>query len=247
MTPSFRLYAIIGAEKDGNTLLKRKQYNYEGIELAKQITKNKISNQNKVLKQVRNKNDNIKEAIKLLKTYHCAIDNCNTLSEIMAYEGLSSKIYFKNHFNNILWQGRQPRIKKDIVNSLLDIGYTLLFTFIDALLCSYGFDTYCGVMHRQFYMRKSLVCDIIEPFRPIIDTTIKKAINLRQIQEDDFIVINRQYRLKWEETSKYVKLFMLPITENKDYIFLYIQSYYRAFMKDLPADKFPIYEFGGKQ
>ncbi len=43
------------------------------------------------------------------------------------------------------------------------------------MLYIYGFDVFCGVLHRQFYMRKSLVCDVIEPFRPIIDLQIRKA------------------------------------------------------------------------
>ena len=245
MTTGFKLYSVIGAEKDSNTLLKIKQYKYEGLDLAKHITKNKINNQQETLKLVRNKSISQKEAISTLFNYKEEINNCNELSEIMAYEGLSAKIYFKNHFNNILWQGRQPRIKRDVVNSVLDIGYTLLFAFIDALLSSYGFDTYKGVMHKQFYMRKSLVCDLVEPFRPLIDIQIKKSINLGQIKEDDFLLINNQFRLKWELSAKYVQLLMIPIVENKDDIFNYIQAYYRAFMKELPASEFPIFDIGG--
>lgn len=71
---------------------------------------------------------------------------------------------------------------------------------LEVLLESYGFDTYCGVLHKQFYMRKSLVCDIVEPFRVLIDDAVKKAINLKQIKEEDFIVIQNQYRLKWEHS-----------------------------------------------
>ena len=246
MTPGFRLYQILGAEKEGNTLLRKKQYEYKSLDIAKHITENKINNQLYELKSVRCKNDMIKEAIKTISSYSAKISDVTTLNELMAYEGLSSKLYFKNHFNNVLWNGRQPRIKRDYINSALDIGYTLLFTFTDALLCSYGFDTYCGVMHRQFYMRKSLVCDLVEPFRPIIDHTIKKAVNLGQIKSEDFMVINNQYRLKWKESAKYVKILMTPLVEEKDMIFLYVQSYYRAFMKELPANEFPVYEIGGE-
>lgn len=246
MTPGFRLYQIVGAEKEGNYLLRKKQYSYIGLEIAKHITENKMSNQLHELKIVRNKNDLIKEAINTIGRYISKLPDVNSLNELMAYEGLTSKLYFKNHFDNVQWNGRQPRIKKDYVNSALDVGYTLLFTFIDALLCSYGFDTYCGVMHRQFYMRKSLVCDIVEPFRPLIDHAVKKAINLGQIKQDDFSVINNQYRLKWQESSKYVKLLMTPLVDEKDFIFLYIQDYYRAFMKELPVSDFPIYEIGGE-
>lgn len=242
MTPGFKLYSIIGAKKEGNTLLHTKQYKYEGIEIAKIITINKINNQIAELKGVRNKNECIKEAIVKMGTYIEKISHTTALNELMGYEGLASKLYFRNHFNNVIWNGRQPRIKRDYINSTLDMGYTLLFTYIDALLSSYGFDTYCGVMHRQFYMRKSLVCDIVEPFRPLIDHEIKKAVNLKQIKKDDFLVINHQYRLKWEKSAYYVKILMKPLIENKEGIFTYIESYYRAFMKKLPANEFPTFE-----
>lgn len=244
MTPSFRLYSIIGAGKDGNTLLHRKQYMYDGLGIAKVIAANKMSNQLAELKAVRNKSEMVKQAITAIDEYIKKIPETSTLGELMAYEGLASKIYFRNHFNNVQWNGRQPRIKRDYVNSTLDIGYTLLFTFIDALLSSYGFDTYCGVMHRQFYMRKSLVCDLVEPFRTLIDHEIKKGINLKQIKEEDFLVINRQYRLKWEKSSDYIKVLMTPLIENKEGIFAYVQSYYRAFMKELPAEEFPTFDIG---
>lgn len=224
--------------------IKINQYTYDGIELAKHITKNKITNQWKTIGFVRDKSDSQVEAIKTIKQYVPKVDECKNLNEIMAYEGLSAKLYFKNHFNNVLWQGRQPRVKRDITNSVLDIGYTLLFAFIDSLLSAYGFDTYKGVMHRQFYMRKSLVCDLVEPFRPLIDIQVKKSINLKQIKEDDFLLIKGQYRLKWNCSAKYVQFLMKPIMEEKDSIFLYIQSYYRAFMKKSEVDKFPVFDIG---
>lgn len=247
MTPGFKMYSLIGAIKDGNTLLKRKQYEYEGLDIAKKLIANKISNQLYELQSVRNKNDNIKEAIVLLKAYISDISKASKLDELMGYEGLASRVYFKNHFNNVKWQGRQPRIKRDYVNSVLDIGYTLLFTYIDALLLSFGFDTYCGVMHKQFYMRKSLVCDLIEPFRVLIDHEVKKGVSLKQIQENDFVTINHQVRLKWDKTEKYVRILMKPLIEDKEGIFVYIQAYYRAFMKNSPVEKFPCYYIGEKR
>lgn len=245
MTPGFRLYALVGAEKDGNTLLKRKQYEYNGLDIAKHITENKMSNQCYMLKKVRNKNDCIKEAICAIEQYIAKIPDTDNLNELMAYEGSASRVYFKNHFNNILWNGRKPRVKHDVVNSVLDIGYTLLFTFVDALLSSFGFDTYCGIMHRQFYMRKSLVCDLVEPFRPLIDDCVKKGINLKQIKEEDFIVSNHRFMLKWENNIKYVKLLMLPIVENKDEIFVYVQSFYRSFMKGADIKDYPTFMIHG--
>lgn len=244
MTTGFRLYSVIGAAKEGNTLLRRKQYEYDGLDIARKLIENKIENQAYELQNIRNKSENQKEAIAFLRSYIYKVSIAATLNEIMAYEGLASKVYFRNYFNNVAWRGRQPRIKNDYINSVLDIGYTLLFTYVDALLSVFGFDTYCGVMHRQFYMRKSLVCDLVEPFRTLIDHEIKKGINLRIIQEKDFVEINHQFRLQWKETEKYVKLLMKPLIENKESLFVYIQSYYRAFMKSRPIEGFPSYHRG---
>ena len=36
----------------------------------------------------------------------------------------------------------------------------------------------CGVYHKEFYMRKYLLCDIMEPLRPTIAPEVCKAIYL---------------------------------------------------------------------
>lgn len=238
---SFRLNAVIGAEKDGNTLLKERQYAYHGSEIAKHLTKNKIAMQYETLMAQREKSDAVREALAMLKSYYREIDKAEGLNSLMAYEGLASRVYFKNHFNNLLWNGRQPRIKKDWINSALDIGYTVLFSFIESLLLAYGFDTYRGVLHRQFYMRKSLTCDLVEPFRPLIDKTVKTCYNLKEIGEDDFVLINHQYQLQWKLSPKYVAVFMKAILKHKTEIFLYIQQYYRCFMKQADVSHYPFY------
>ena len=44
LSTNFRLYEMIGDVKNGNTLLKQKQYMYNDILLANHIVYNKISN-----------------------------------------------------------------------------------------------------------------------------------------------------------------------------------------------------------
>lgn len=238
-TPGFHLYQIIGAEKDGNYLLKQKQYKYSELNIAKRIVKNKIASEYERVLSIRSKQDIDLKALNLFKEYYSKIDEIKENNSLLAYEGISAKVYFNSYFKDIEWTGRKPKIKKDIVNSTLDIGYTILFNYIDALLLSFGFDTYVGVYHKQFYMRKSLTCDLIEPFRVIVDHTVHKAYNLGQIKNDDFLFINNQYKLKWEANKKYISVLMEPILENKDLIFKYVQSYYRAFMKEASIDNYP--------
>lgn len=242
LSTNFRLYEMIGDAKNGNTLLKQKQYMYNDILLANHIVYNKILNEVNIIKNIRKKNSDIKNAIVILEDYMSKASESCDYNMLLSYEGNAAKLYFKTIFNEYNWKGRKPRIKYDYINSALDIGYTILFTFIEVIANSFGFDIYVGVLHKQFYMRKSLICDFVEPFRVIIDEQLKKSINLKQIKEEDFIVINNQYRLKYENSTKYANLFLSAILEEKDNIFKYIQEYYRAFMKGVDSNCFPIYE-----
>lgn len=235
---TFRLYQVINSNGEGNTILREKQYSvFDDLQLAKNLITNKIKNQRAVLMKQRYKSEYTKEAISNIDEYLNSIKNATTLQQIMGYESLASKLYFQSHFNNVLWTGRKPRIKHDMVNSLLDIGYTVLFSYVETVLKIFGFDCYKGFMHTQFYMRKSLVCDIVEPFRPIIDERIKKSINLNQFIEDDFEIINQ----KWKESSRYTAVILKSILEHKEDIYLYIREFYRQTMKNEIIDKFPVF------
>lgn len=157
----------------------------------------------------------------------------------MGIEGNAARVYFPRIFDNVKWSGRKPRVKNDYVNVTLDIGYTMLFNLVDAILQIYGFDTYYGVFHKCFYMRKSLVCDIIEPMRPIIDYEVRKAINLGQCRKEDFEVYNNRWCLAYKNNVAYIRFIMQAILDYKDDIFLYVQSYYRYFMKKKSVEELP--------
>lgn len=243
MTVSMRPYQIIGYRQEGNTLLRKRQYAYDGLGLAKYFIQNKIQNQRALLNKQRNKSSELKKAIGMLEQYNNKVCDAKTLQEIMGYEGLAAKVYFQNHFDNIEWTGRKPRIKPDMINSLLDMGYTLLFSFTEAILSIYGFDLYNGFLHKFFYMRKSLVCDFVEPFRVLIDDAVKKGINLRQFKKEDFWIDRQRFDLQWKKSAEYTAVLMQPILDNKNKIFLYIQSFYRAFTNGRTVDFFPRYDF----
>lgn len=241
MNDSMKVYARINCKADGNTLLRIRQYTGQNnLEIARKIVSLKINNQISLLENLRYKSQEDKNAIEKLKE----IDLCQASSsnQLMGLEGMASKIFFATYFRPLNWQRREPRCRRDIYNLLLDIGYTHLFNFIEGLLSLYGFDVYCGVYHTFFYQRKSLVCDLIEPFRCIIDRRLRKAYRLKQISEEDFQFHHFQYQLSWDKQGKYIQLFWKDILEEKENIFLFIQSYYRWLMKDKGLLEFPQYE-----
>ena len=157
----------------------------------------------------------------------------------MGVEGICAKVYFKRLFKDMEWNGRQPRVKRDKVNLLLDIGYTILFNYLEAIINIYGFDIYKGNLHQEFYKRKSLICDMIEPFRPIIDYKIKKSYTLGCFNNYNFFIDNGQYGLDWKNNSELLQLILEEINIYRKSIFEYIQSYYRWFMKDKDISEFP--------
>ena len=238
---NFRVVARINCAAEGNTLLRRKQYSCDGwkLDIAKHLIRQKIVNQMGLLKSMRRLSAEDREALDFLKFVN--VDATLDFRELMGIEGNASRVFFSAYFRPLGWVRREPRCRRDVYNLLLDIGYTFLFQFVESMLSLYGFDLYCGVLHTFFYQRKSLVCDIVEPFRCIIDRRIRKAYNLGQIDEEDFFFKNGMYNLEWKKQEKYTRLFVKDILEYKEEIFKFCQGYYRWFMRDGEGIAFPIF------
>ena len=234
-------HSIIPNSK-GNFLLHKKQYSCDNeLEIAKHIITNKIINQISLMKSLRYKTQKEKNSIIICKEYLTKVKLAKTSQELLGIEGNVAKTYFETYFKNLDFLGRKPRCKTDIFNLLLDVGYFYLFNFIDANLELYDFDTYYGVYHKLFFQRKSLVCDLIEPFRCVIDRKIRKSYNLKQISDSDFGFKNGQYYIKREFNKKYAEIFLKEILKYKEDIFLYIQSYYRCFIKERSLSSYPVF------
>lgn len=247
LNSNFHLDTSINNRAEGNTLLRKKQYSPEPWDFiaAKELVRQKINNQKILLKSLRYRSEDDNMAVNVFD--NISLDSANDRHSLMGIEGSSSKLFFKTYFRNLNWTRREPRCKRDINNLLLDIGYSYLFNFVDAILAIYGFDVYCGVYHTFFYQRKSLACDIMEPFRCIIDRRLRKAHNLKQIDTDDFFVDKNVVTLKYKSQGKYVRLFVKDIIDHKEDIFLYVQKYYRWIMKNSQPESFPIFEINNKE
>ena len=242
LSRNFRVTAYFNNISEGNFMLRKKQYDAEdkNLLIAKQLVKQKINNQIALIQELRYSSKEDNDTIAQMKNINPY--NANNSKELLGFEGTASKLFFPVYFRPLEWIRREPRTKRDINNLLLDIGYTYIFNFIEALTAIYGFDVYCGVYHTFFYQRKSLICDLVEPFRCIIDQRLRKAHNLKQIDENDFYIKDNQYQLTYKNQAKYTSLFMKDILANKKEIFIFIQAYYRWFMKNKPLDEFPIFK-----
>lgn len=242
LSHSLRPYGLWNSATEGNFLLRRKQYDYNGLDIARYLVRNKITNQTEMLKGIRNKSQGAKDAIDKMTEYARQTGTAADMQILLGLEGVSSRLYFNHWFAGMEWKGRRPRTKIDIINTTLDIGYTYLFNIMECMLNLYGFDLYQGTYHRCFYQRKSLVCDIVEPFRCIIDKQIKRAYGLKQMQEDDFRKEKGQYFLKIEKNKDYTRWLIQAILEHKEDIFSYVQEYYRCFIREKPVEEYPVFK-----
>lgn len=239
----FKLYAYINLALAGNTLLRKRQYSTcNSIAIANKIVINKIQNQCEILNRLRSKEatETTAHLNSVISKLQLSNSNQYHLDEIMGVEGFAAKIYFNQLFKDLGWKGRKPRMKIDKINVLLDIGYTVLFNYVEALLHIYGFDVFKGNLHKEFFSRKSLVCDMIEPFRPIIDYKIRKMTNLGQTQKYRYTVAQGQFSLNWDDSLDFIKNILQETIKYQEIIFVYIQQYYRWFMNYQNIDLFPL-------
>ena len=240
--PTLRPVFYWADSAEANYLLRQRQflYNKEDISIAKIIIANKIENQISLLGKSRRKDDVTLVAIAECKRGLLLCGEEKLLySQLMGIEGRASKMFFNAYYQDFEWKTRRPRTKCDILNATMDIGYTLLFNYIECFIRMFGFDLYVGVFHRLWFKRKSLVCDLMEPFRCIIDKTIRSAYHRHQFSEKDFELWKGEYRLKLDKNSIYHKVFFDALIEYKMEFFTYIRNYYRCFMRECPMECYP--------
>ena len=245
MKPNLRPVFFWANSAEANYLLRKKQFEYstEDLSIAKCIVYNKVLNQKAALSKTRKKDSYTVDAIKQCDAALDTLPDIDEYNQLMGLEGTVAKTYFSAYYQNQNWKGRHPRMKSDVLNVTLDIGYSILFNFMESFIRMFGFDLYVGVYHRLWFKRKSLVCDLMEPFRCIIDHATLLAFNRKQFSEKDFKLIKQEYHLKYENCADYYKVFYDELIAKKMDIFKFVQQYYRCFMGCKSVKEYPIFEF----
>lgn len=245
MKPSLRPVFYWANYAEANYLLRKKQHLLpkENITIAKWIVYNKIFNQLILLQKTRKADALTLEAKDVCKkALSDLFSRITEYNKLMGLEGYVSKVFFTAYFQDMKWESRRPRTKSDAVNATLDIGYTMLFNYIECFVRMFGFDIYVGVYHRLWFKRKSLICDLVEPFRCIVDHTVRNAYHKNQFSSKDFSIEKGEYRLKIQKNAYYCKVFFDALIPYKNEIFIFIRSYYRCFMQNKDITLYPKFE-----
>ena len=241
--PSLRPVFFWSNTAEANFLLRQRQYNMsrDDLSVARVLIANKIRNQSRTLSDTRRKDELTLSAIERCNDCMSMASIATEYCELMGLEGLASRTFFEAYYQDLGWEQRRPRTKCDVLNATLDIGYTILFNYTECFLRMFGFDLYVGVFHRMWFKRKSLVCDIMEPFRCIIDKTTRTAFHRNQFSKKDYDIQKGEYILKRERNADYCRIYFDALIPYKTRIFKYVQAYYRCFMGDKAEDSYPTF------
>ena len=241
MKPNFKPVFYYGNMAEANFLLRKKQFEdtRAKLDIAKVLVSNKLNNQYELLLKTREKNELVKKAKRIIQDSYARIEEAEDYLVLMGIEGKAAKVFFQAYFDFAGWTQRLPRVKQDTLNATLDIGYTMLFNYFECMLRLFGFDPYVGVYHQLWFKRKSLVSDLMEPFRCIVDHKIRNSLKYGTFKPEHFEKYKNAYYLKQGYKKIYVEAFFQAIIRHKNEIYKYIQQYYRCFMGKKSAKDYP--------
>ena len=82
-------------------------------------------------------------------------------------EGHAAKVYFNNIYGNGF-----SRNSSHPNNIYLNYGYSILLSQFNKAITSKGYITQLGIHHKNSNNPFNLACDLMEPFRPIVDNLV---------------------------------------------------------------------------
>jgi len=203
------------AKLGSTTLIRRKQLEIcereEGLELAKGWVITKTENQIEFLEKLKRarekKEDELNTSIVRLKDIREKLNQLSgTLEErrgsIMGLEGSAGRAYFDALSfimpDRFKFDGRSRMPAKDEFNCLLNYGYGVLYSMVEKACIIAGLDPYIGFLHTDNYNKKSLVFDLIEMFRILVDSTVVYLFSQRKVKKDYFDEIKNGISLNKE-------------------------------------------------
>ena len=160
-------------------------------DLWMKIVKNKILNQSLMLNKINS------DKYDLLNSYIDEVVSGDKTNR----EGHAAKVYFNSLFGKDF-----VRNNNDNINAALNYGYAILLSTINKEVIASGYLTQLGIHHKNEFNEFNLSCDLMEPFRVIVDNfvyfnqerelNINYKLDLVNILNNTYKYQNKNYTLK---------------------------------------------------
>ncbi len=138
-------------------------------EVWRKIVRLKIENQAKVLKK-----KGKEEASNRLYQFRDEVEPDDPGNR----EGLAAKMYFSSLFSDSF----DRRDKSLPENTYLNYGYSILLSAVNREIAIFGYLSSWGIHHRGTQNCFNLGCDLMEPFRPLVDIVLLE----HELTEDNY-------------------------------------------------------------
>ena len=191
--PQAELVPYYGAHNDVLRIKQQIEWKNEIKQLIwTNIVREKILNQAKLLL----KNGKTDEA-EMLKGYTLELQQ----GDVSNREGHAAKVYFNALFGMAFTRSDE----ENHINSALNYGYAIILSAFNREIVASGYLTQLGLAHDNQYNHFNLSCDLMEPFRIIIDNEVVKRTytefgtnekhELVNVLNKSFIVRNQEQTL----------------------------------------------------
>lgn len=195
------------------------------FEIAQKVIFAKIHNQLTILRRY-NRNilsDEVESGVRNILAVRKNIFYVKDYRELMGYEGIISRIYFAALGNVVTepfsFTKRTKQPPRDPFNSMLSLGYSMLFNEILNNVISTGLHPYVGFLHRIAKGHPSLVSDLMEEWRAVIVDSMVLAIIKRNMISYDMFDINEEGCFLNSEARKiFLQTYNKKLRSNNQYL-----------------------------
>lgn len=185
--------------------------NAEGLGFALRWVQQKLDNQIEFLTTLANKRPGKQEQLGVYvsqiqvirdKLQDFEFKNENAADALRGLEGTAGRIYFEAlsfvQPEQFPFQGRSRQPAKDEFNCILNYCYGVLYGIVERACMLSGLEPYLGFFHADNYNKKSLVFDLIEPYRIGAEETTVYLFSQRQVRKEMFDKIQNGLTLNKE-------------------------------------------------
>ncbi|MBI5194806.1 MAG: CRISPR-associated endonuclease Cas1 [Nitrospirae bacterium] len=182
-----------------NGLLRIKQYEKSlslfPMNVSVDIVKRKITGQRGLLLYIREQRPDLRlQMTSASQVFERILEDLQKpgieMETVRGFEGGASATYFgvftEAFPDSLEFNDRNRRPPEDPVNAILSLCYTLVHFDIVREIEVIGLDPVIGFYHQFDYGRESLACDLIEPYRPMVDKFVWEIFRERTFTNRDF-------------------------------------------------------------
>lgn len=177
----------------GELLVRQVEHYLDGerrLRLARRFVEGALYHMRRNLLYYKNRGKGVGEALGVVEEALERLGRCGEVAALMREEGKAREAYYRS-FNAFLdleepFGKRVRRPPDNLVNALLSLGNTLLYTAVLGEIYVTPLNPTVSYLHEPFRRRFSLALDLSEVFKPlIVDRLVFRLINRGVVGEED--------------------------------------------------------------